>query len=115
MQILVIEPNLFWSVRLMKSIAALGHAPMLASSPNAELPDAEVAIVNLGAAEFDPPALVPRLRSRGIYVIGHAGHKELDLRAMGRAAGCDRIASNSEMTFKLEALLTEAAAGTGAS
>lgn len=108
MRILVIEPNLFWSARLMKSLTALGHKPILAASPVEEMPAAEVAIINLGAAEFDPPALVPRLRSEGSYVIGHAGHKERDLRAMGKAAGCDRIASNSEMTFKLESLLAEA-------
>lgn len=109
MRVLVIEPNLFWSARIMKSLSALGHEPVLVGKPTGSYPDAEAAILNLGAAEFEPDALVPRLRKAGIFVIGHAGHKEIDLRQMGKKAGCDRIASNSEMTFKLESLLLEAA------
>lgn len=108
MRVLVFEPNLFWSSRLVKTVSALGHAATLVSRLADEYPEAEVAIVNLGASELDPPSLIPRLRGLGIYVIGHAGHKETDLREMGMAAGCDRLASNSEMTFKLGSLLAEA-------
>jgi hypothetical protein len=100
MKIMVFEPNLFWSTRLNQSLKALEHEVVKEGG--------EVALVNLGAAELDPPSLVVELRAQGVYVIGHAGHKEKDLREMGKRAGCDRIASNSEMTFKLKELLEEA-------
>lgn len=108
MHILVFEPNLFWSARLMKTLAALGHQATLIGRPAASYPSGQVAIVNLGASEWIATELIPKLREAGIYVIGHAGHKETELRELGRAAGCDRIASNSEMTFKIESLLAEA-------
>lgn len=104
MKVLVFEPNLFWSARLLKSLEHLGHEAELVD----EVRDGDVALVNLGAKELDPEKLVGALRERGVYVIGHAGHKEKDLREMGNRVGCDRIASNSEMTFKLKDLLEEA-------
>ena len=104
---LVYEPNLFWSARLLKSLKSLGHEPSLETQPK----EGDVALVNLGAAELGPATLVEELRGRGVYVIGHAGHKEKELRELGRNAGCDRIASNSEMTFKLDSLLAEANPG----
>ncbi|HRK21261.1 MAG TPA: hypothetical protein PLX06_05605 [Fimbriimonadaceae bacterium] len=109
MRVLVFESNLFWSSRIVKSLSALGHEPLLVAKPADQYPEAQAAILNLGVSEFEPSALVPALRSKGVFVIGHAGHKEIDLRQMGKKAGCDRIASNSEMTFKLESLLLEAA------
>jgi hypothetical protein len=105
MKVLVYEPNLFWSARLRKTLAALGHESELVSQAKA----GDVALVNLGATELEPATLVPALMELGVYVIGHAGHKEKDLRELGRRAGCQRIASNSEMTFKLKELLEEAA------
>ena len=41
-------------------------------------------------------------------VIAHAGHKEKDLLEMGRQAGSDHVATNGELTFKIELLLTAA-------
>jgi hypothetical protein len=108
MRVLVFENNLFWSSRLTKSIASFGHEVRLIP-PGVDWPaDSDAAIVNLGAAEYEPAALVAELKASGIWTIGHAGHKETDLRELGKAAGCDRIASNSEITFKLKSLLEEA-------
>lgn len=105
MTVLVFEDNLMWSARLRQSLRALGHeATMLASLPE-ELPDADAAIVNLGSAKIDPTQLVERLKAAGIYVIAHAGHKEKELRQLGKDLGCDRLASNSELTFRLGDLL----------
>lgn len=75
--------------------------------------EGDAALVNLGAPEYGIETLIPSLKSQGIYVIGHAGHKEKELRELGKQAGCDRIASNSEVTFKLKELLEESrSAGT---
>lgn len=69
------------------------------------LPDifeADVAIVNLG--ELDA-AVVAALQAAGTKVIGHAGHKESQRLEFGREAGCDLIATNSEIHHKLPAIL----------
>ena len=106
MRVLVFESNLFWSSRLLKTLRELGFDSRLVG-PRERAPfEGEVALVNLGVPEY--LAVIPNLRESGMYVIGHAGHKEKELRELGRQAGCDRIASNSEMTFKLKELLLEA-------
>jgi len=74
-----------------------------------EIPEGvQVAIVNLGSRAMDPAALVDALREKGVYVIAHAGHKEKELHELGRTLGCDRLATNSEITHKLPQLLEEA-------
>lgn len=102
MKVWIFEDNLMWSARLVQSLKALGHEPIVVT----EIPDdatAEYAILNLGASTF--ATLVPALKEKGIITIGHAGHKEKDLLALGREAGCDKIATNSELTYKIESLL----------
>ncbi len=102
MNILLFEDNLLWSSRLMKTLTALGYAPQVVTQVP-ETTDAEMAIVNLGSPTLG--ACVKELNARGIHVIGHAGHKEKDLLALGKEVGCDTLATNSELTFKIEALL----------
>ena len=101
MKVWVFEDNLIWSSRLVKSLRSLGHEPLVTTA----VPEgtAEAAVVNLGSPKLGE--LVPQLRERGVYTIGHAGHKEKDLLQLGREAGCDAIATNSELTFKIESLL----------
>lgn len=101
MKVWVFEDNLMWSSRLAQSLRALGHEPVVTTS----IPEgsAEAAIVNLGSPGLKE--LVPALRERGVYTIGHAGHKEKELLQLGREAGCDAVATNSELTFKIEGLL----------
>ena len=107
MKVLVYEDNLMWSARLKNSLTKLGHEPRLRSKPVAEVADA--AIVNLGAESLEPMTLVPALIAHAVVVIGHAGHKEKELHELGREAGCQILATNSELTFKLEQLLAKAA------
>lgn len=107
MRVLVYEDNLLWSSRFSKSLTALGHDPAIRTAPVAEA--APVAIVNLGSPKLDAAKLVPQLIELGVHVIGHAGHKEKDLLKLGRESGCQTVATNSEITFKLESLLEKAA------
>jgi hypothetical protein len=102
-KILVYEDNLMWSARLMKTLQALGHEPTVISKPDVQAGDA--AIVNLGAPSFRPAELVPALRAQGVHVIGHAGHKELELHELGKEIGCDTLATNRELTYQIERLL----------
>ncbi|MDR3687956.1 MAG: hypothetical protein P4L46_01160 [Fimbriimonas sp.] len=105
MRILVFEDNLLWSSRFVRTLKVLGHEPVVTTSiPEGSL-SGTVAIVNLGSTNMRPQELVPQLRERGAHVIGHAGHREKEILELGRSAGCDRVATNSEITFKIEALL----------
>jgi hypothetical protein len=104
MTIILLERNLMWSARLAKSAAALGHSVRVAGKPDGE--PADVAIVNLGEQDADA---VAALKAAGVYVIGHAGHKERPLIAFGEESGCDRVVTNSELTHKFDRILEEAA------
>lgn len=108
MQVLVLEDNLMWSARLEKSLKSLGHVPVTWPTLKGELSGFDLAIVNLAPSVGDVVSTVRDLRAAGVYVVGHAGHKEKELHEVGRLAGCDRLATNSELTFKIESLLLEA-------
>jgi DNA-binding response OmpR family regulator len=105
MKVLVLEDNLMWSVRLVRTLASLGHEAERAATMPAELSEYDAVIVNLGAQSYDPPEAVRQLKEAGVFVIGHAGHKEKDLQTLGRESGCDIMATNSQLTFKLDQLL----------
>lgn len=107
MRILIFEDNLMWGPRLMKSAQAFGHQPtLLAKVPN-EIPEADLAIINLGSLSMPATELIPSLKVQGIKILAHAGHKEKDLHALGKDLGCDRLATNSEITNKLDQILKE--------
>jgi hypothetical protein len=107
MRIFVFEDNLMWSSRLLQTLKALGHEPVLRTTIPAESEGAEAAIVNLGSLRIPTAELIPKLRELGVHVIGHAGHKEKELMQFGKDAGCDTLATNSELTFKIESLLAK--------
>lgn len=105
-RVLILEENLMWSARLRQMVANLGYeVQVLAKAPDA-WPEADLAIVNLGSRVFPPDSTVPELQARGMKILAHAGHKETELHELGRTLGCDRLATNSEMTHKLEPILT---------
>lgn len=105
MTVLIFEDNLMWSARLKKTVASLGYEAVLLNRIPAELPEAEAAIVNLGSATIPAAELVPKLKANNTYVIAHAGHKEKQLQELGKELACDKLASNSELTFKLKEIL----------
>lgn len=97
-----------WSQRLRQSVSALGHEAVLFASLPDQMVNGDVAIVNLGSAKISASELIPMLKGGGIRVLAHAGHKEKELRELGASLGCEKIASNSELTFKLGELLGSA-------
>lgn len=107
MTILIFEDNLLWSSRLLKSCKALGHEPRILTKLSEEVVGPAVAIVNLGSHSIPVEPLVSGLKAKGIGIVAHAGHKEKELHELGRQLGCDRLATNSELTYKLEAILDE--------
>lgn len=107
MRILIFEDNLMWGLRLAKSATAFGHEATVLSKIPAEIPNAELAIVNLGSTTMPASELVPKLKAASLKVLAHAGHKEKELLALGKDLACDRLATNSEITNKLEQILKE--------
>lgn len=107
MKILIFEDNLMWGPRLAKSAIAFGHEAVVIVKLPPQIPAADLAIVNLGSQSMPASDLVPRLKEVGIKVLAHAGHKEKELLDLGRGLGCDRLATNSEITNKLEQILQE--------
>lgn len=109
MVVLVYEDNLMWGPRLAQTLRALGHTPLVRTkldlSPSD--PAADAAIINLGSPTLRPGELVPGLHTQGVFVIGHAGHKELELHELGRDLGCDVLATNRELTYSLDRLLRD--------
>ena len=104
MKVLLFDDNLIWSARFTQTLRALGHEPVQARGVP-EQTDAEAAILNLGSPKIDAAVLVPALQRLGVRVIGHAGHKEKDLHALGKEVGCDVLATNRQITHDLGALL----------
>ena len=105
MRVLVFESNLMWSSRLLQSLGKLGHQAVLCGEVPASREGASAAIVNLGDSKWDATSLVAELKKLGLTVIAHAGHKERELQELGRDANVDILATNSELTFKLPAIL----------
>jgi hypothetical protein len=105
MTVLIFEDNLLWSARLVKSLKALGHDPVVRTTPDTDPAGATWAIVNLGSEKLRADFLVPALKASGVRTIGHAGHKESEVLAYGKDSGCDVVATNSQLTFKLAELI----------
>jgi hypothetical protein len=105
LKVWVFEDNLIWSERLLRTLRSLGHeATALVAIPDGG-EKADTALINLSSRAVRPETLAPSLKSMGVRTIGFAGHKEKEVLAAGRAIGCDVVATNSEVTFKLESLL----------
>ena len=92
---------------MSQTLRAFGHEPSLRKGLPDDGDGAKVAIINLGSKSPDPVSLVARLHELGIRVLAHAGHREKELLDLGRVAGADRLATNSELTFKLQELILE--------
>lgn len=108
LKVLIFEDNLMWSVKLKKAAQALGHEVHVFERIPDQIPQAHAAIVNLGSDTLGVDSLLPLLKRQSIWTVGHAGHKEKALLEAGREAGCDLIASNSTLTFKLDQVLAQA-------
>lgn len=109
MTVLIFEDNLMWSARLRQNAAGLGHTAVVLDQLPETIPAGDVAIVNLSTSRLPVDELLARLQKESLFVIGHAGHKEMGLLDMGREKGCHRVVTNSELTNKLAAILEAAA------
>jgi len=105
MRVLILDDNLMWYPRLVKTVQSLGYEAVVVKTVPDEMPTGDVAIVNLGNAVLGSPEVVASLKANSTKVIAHAGHKEKDLLTNDAAQACDLIASNGQLTFKLGELI----------
>lgn len=90
---------------MARSLTALGYEADVRRDPPGDEEQADAAIINLSWTRPGPEELVAKLHASRIPVIAHAGHREKELIELGKAAGADVLATNSELTFKLPQLL----------
>jgi hypothetical protein len=103
MKVLILEANLLWSTKVARMLAASGIETEVRSAVPSES-DAMIAIINLGERT---PVEIESLKQMGMKILAHAGHKETELLDLGKATGCDRIATNSAIAHKLPQILQE--------
>lgn len=105
MRVAIFESNLLWSERLRRGCLALGYQPTVLTSPELPSPPADIAILNLGQAEFAASEFIAQLHAAGTRTIGHAGHKEAEYLERGREAGVSQIVTNGTLHHKLAQVL----------
>jgi hypothetical protein len=103
---LILETNLIWSSKLTHILNQHGIECKVENKIPNDLASYQVAILNLASPTFSAET-VEKLKSAGLQVIAHAGHKESSLLEKGRLAGCSRVVTNSEMTHKLSEIINE--------
>lgn len=96
-----------WSARIARALVALGHTQQTFAALPTTVPDADLAIVNLGSESLPAKKLVPVLHEKGIFVVAHAGHKEKNLLEEGREVECNLVVSNSVIANKLAELIEQ--------
>lgn len=106
MKTLILETNLIWSSKLTRILKQQGWESVVETSVPDDLSKYQVAILNLGSPHFNTE-IVKKLKNAGLPVIAHAGHKESFLLEKGRAAGCNRVVTNREITHKLPTIINE--------
>lgn len=97
MKVALFEPNLLWSSKLTAGLRSLGHEIVT--------DEAEVAFVSLSQDPATLRELVSNLLASGVKVIGHAGHKEEDILALGRSLDCSLVVTNGKVALNLPAIL----------
>lgn len=117
MEILVVEDDLFFGVRIEKTLQKLGYAVRMAKSRDEALALAEahpsaLVIVNFGRDQLEPLEVVRRIKAlpHAPPVLGFVSHKWIpQVRPNAMAAGCDLLVANSALSMRLPQLVAKLA------
>lgn len=111
--ILVADDDLLFSTRIESAVTRQGHRARVVRTATAfhsalrERPDA--AIVNLAASGMDAIDAIRRTKAdpetRMVPVLGFCGHADAARRRAAQDAGCDRVATNGDVSSNLPRLL----------
>jgi CheY-like chemotaxis protein len=118
LSIVVAGDDLLFSAQIAAALTRLGHRPTRVRDAGAfrealrKRPDA--AVLNLASFRLDALAAIREAKAdpgtRAIPLLGFCGHADTPRQAAARAAGCDLVASNAEVTGNLGRLLNTALA-----
>jgi len=111
--ILVADDDLLFSTRIESAVTGCGHrARVVRTVPafqNALREGPDATIVNLAASQMDAVEAIRRAKTdpltRTIPVLGFCGHADASRRRAAQEAGCDRVATNGEVSNNLPRLL----------
>lgn len=112
--IVVAGDDLLFSTRLSAAVRACGHEPKVVhtgAALRAALGARPAALIlNLASTGFDAVAAIAEARgdpcTRAVPILGFCGHADTARRDAARAAGCDVLATNGEISAHLPRLLT---------
>jgi len=111
--IVVADDDLLFSSRIATTLETLGYYPLVVRTLDAFV-DAlaaapAAAILNLASGRLDAIDAIRRARAdtagRRVPLLGFCGHADIPHQIAARAAGCDLVASNGEVTGNLSRLL----------
>lgn len=105
MRFLLLDDNLMSSHRLSGALERLGHTCKVATAPG-ELADTDRVVINLGSRGIDGLALLKQVKQSrpDLPVIGFCGHLETERRQAAKAAGVDRLLTQSALAERPEEL-----------
>ena len=103
-------PDLLFGSKVEGGLRAAGHEVIRHDEPGAAVAaGADVLVVDLTAAEFDGPGLLPGLREGGklgpARALGVYPHVDQETRARAEAAGYDLVVPRSRMAREAAALV----------
>jgi CheY-like chemotaxis protein len=117
LDVLVVEDDLFFGVRIEKTLQRLGYTVFMAKSRDEALAMAEehppaLVIVNFGRDQLEPTEVVRRIKAlpHAPPVLGFVSHKWIPhVRPNAMAAGCDLLVANSALSMRLSQLVAKLA------
>ncbi|MCS6776090.1 MAG: hypothetical protein RMJ43_02280 [Chloroherpetonaceae bacterium] len=110
---LVVDNDLFFTVRIEKTLTAMGYRVCVAMDRTAALAKVSaatpaLALIAFGKSELDPVALVQQLKALPAppQVLGYIAHVRLPaVREEARQAGCDLLVPHSAVHTRLPFLI----------
>lgn len=110
---LVIESDLFFSVRIEKTLQKMGYAVKVATTGEQALAEAaanppDIVIVNFGEERLHAEETTRKLKDAhsAALVLGHISHVNMPfVRPNAIHAGCDLLVANSALTMRLPQLV----------
>ncbi len=110
---LVVEDDLFFSVRIETMLQKMGYAVFVATTHDAAVAQAQkrapaIVIINFGGERTTPGETVKQIKalSPTTPVLGFVSHVWMpQVRPNAMAAGCDLLVANSALTMRLPQLV----------
>ncbi len=116
--ILLLERDLFFSVKIRDTLRHLGYETQVARSEEdfgrkltAGAP--ALAIVHTGMAGVAWERVIAQAKSAGLPTLAFGSHIDLDAQQAARRAGADRVISNSKLAKDLPAIVQRMLASDG--